>query len=168
MSAGILERIWQIIYSGGPIMVALALLAFMLYRNTVGVFLFITRLRVRQTLQRHHSKPTRTDIRNFREHFEQLVRTQLKYANVLIVAAPLMGLLGTVAGMLDTFRGIGAESGQDTTKAVADGIKVALITTQTGLMIAIIGLFFSQWILRIYRSKDLQLLELELETMEKT
>ena len=49
-----------------------------------------------------------------------------------------MGLLGTVIGMLTTFQGLATSSGQ-TVDLVADGIRVALITTQTGLMIAIPG-----------------------------
>lgn len=167
MIAESLEKIWQIIYSGGPIMIALGLLAFMLYRNTVGLFLFMSRLRIREAYTAYTTDNTRRSVEEFREHFKKLVKTQVTYANVLIAAAPLLGLLGTVMGMLDTFKGIGATATQDTTKAVADGVKVALITTETGLMIAIFGLFFTQWILRIYRGKDLQLLELELETMKK-
>jgi len=58
--------------------------------------------------------------------------------NVLVAVAPLMGLLGTVIGMLTTFNGLATASGQ-TVDLVANGIRIALITTQTGLMIAIPG-----------------------------
>jgi biopolymer transport protein ExbB len=50
--------------------------------------------------------------------------------------APLMGFLGTVAGMITAFGAI-AEVGQIEASLVAGGIKVALITTATGLVIAI-------------------------------
>lgn len=50
--------------------------------------------------------------------------------------APLMGFLGTVAGMISAFGAI-AEAGQVEPALVASGIKVALITTATGLAIAI-------------------------------
>ena len=50
--------------------------------------------------------------------------------------APLMGFLGTVAGMISAFGAI-AEAGQVDAALVAGGIKVALITTATGLAIAI-------------------------------
>ncbi|MBD5781497.1 MotA/TolQ/ExbB proton channel family protein [Pelagicoccus sp. NFK12] len=162
-----LNTVWATILSGGPIMVALLLLAFLLYRNVIGLFLFTNRLDARSVFMEQSQDQSHGAIQDFRDHLSQLVRTQLTYANVLIVAAPLLGLLGTVIGMLDTFKGIGAEAGQDTTKAVADGVKVALITTQTGLMIAIFGLFLTQLISRIYRSKDLQLLELEIETLKR-
>jgi len=58
--------------------------------------------------------------------------------SILVTVSPLMGLLGTVIGMLTTFQGLATSSGQ-TVDLVADGIRVALITTQTGLMIAIPG-----------------------------
>jgi biopolymer transport protein ExbB len=50
--------------------------------------------------------------------------------------APLMGFLGTVAGMISAFGAI-AEAGQVDATLVAGGIKVALITTATGLIIAV-------------------------------
>jgi len=50
--------------------------------------------------------------------------------------APLLGFLGTVAGMISAFGAI-AEAGQVEASLVAAGIKVALITTAAGLIIAV-------------------------------
>lgn len=50
--------------------------------------------------------------------------------------APLLGFLGTVAGMIHAFEAI-AEAEQVSAKVVASGISEALITTMTGLVIAI-------------------------------
>jgi biopolymer transport protein ExbB len=50
--------------------------------------------------------------------------------------APLLGFLGTVAGMISAFGAIAA-AGQVEASLVAGGIKIALITTATGLIIAI-------------------------------
>ncbi|MGE0144735.1 MAG: MotA/TolQ/ExbB proton channel family protein [Planctomycetota bacterium] len=62
---------------------------------------------------------------------------------VCIGAAPLVGLLGTVTGMLTTFGALSSGSGGDKTMAmIADGIAEALITTETGLVVAIPGMFF--------------------------
>ena len=62
---------------------------------------------------------------------------------VLAAVAPLLGLLGTVTGMVDTFRVIGME-GTGNPQALASGIEEALVTTQTGLLIAIPGLLVGQ------------------------
>jgi biopolymer transport protein ExbB len=61
---------------------------------------------------------------------------------VLAAVAPIMGLLGTVLGMIETFDVISI-FGTGNAKALASGVSVALVTTQTGLLIAIPGLFLS-------------------------
>jgi len=67
----------------------------------------------------------------------------LRVMKVCINAAPLLGLLGTVTGMLATFGALASGSGgEQTMSLVSEGISVALITTETGLVIALPGLFF--------------------------
>lgn len=58
---------------------------------------------------------------------------------VLAGAAPLLGLLGTVGGMITTFDVI-SMFGTGNARAMASGISEALISTQTGLVVAIPGL----------------------------
>jgi biopolymer transport protein ExbB len=67
------------------------------------------------------------------------VDRRLAFLNVLVVAAPLFGLLGTVLGMLLTFKAIGI-GGSSTSEIIAKGISEALVATQTGMMVAIPGL----------------------------
>lgn len=87
-----------------------------------------------------------TTLRDIRNRFAEVRNAQLtlidrrvRFLIVLVSAAPLTGLLGTVAGMLATFAGLSVSAGGRTTDLVAAGISQALITTQTGLMIAIPG-----------------------------
>jgi biopolymer transport protein ExbB len=61
---------------------------------------------------------------------------------VLVIAAPLFGLLGTVLGMLLTFKAIGV-GGSSTSEVIAKGISEALVCTQTGMMVAIPGLIMA-------------------------
>jgi biopolymer transport protein ExbB len=75
------------------------------------------------------------------------VNSRIIVLSILVTIAPLMGLLGTVIGMLTTFRGLATASGQ-AVDLVAEGIRVALITTQTGLMIAIPGYIFISLVIR--------------------
>jgi len=58
----------------------------------------------------------------------------------LTLVAPLVGLLGTVIGMVETFDGVAGMAG-DTAGRVASGVSQALITTQFGLVVAIPGVF---------------------------
>lgn len=55
----------------------------------------------------------------------------------IVTAAPLLGLLGTVTGILNTFKVLGGDPVVRTMEAVGRGIAEALITTATGLVIAI-------------------------------
>jgi len=78
-----------------------------------------------------------------------------KYVGIIALLAsiaPLLGLLGTVGGMIKTFSVI-AEFGTGNARALAGGISEALLTTQTGLVVAVPGLFMSTFLIR--RSRDL-------------
>jgi biopolymer transport protein ExbB len=73
----------------------------------------------------------------------------LRVMKICVSAAPLLGLLGTVTGMLSTFGALASGSGGEKTMGlVAEGISEALITTETGLIIALPGLFFQYLLTR--------------------
>lgn len=72
---------------------------------------------------------------------------------VLAAIAPLLGLLGTVTGMIATFDVL-AIFGTGNSKAMAGGISEALITTQTGLLVAVPGLYMKSFLTR--RASSLQ------------
>jgi biopolymer transport protein ExbB len=71
----------------------------------------------------------------------------LALIGVLATIAPLLGLLGTVTGMIGTFEVLSI-FGTGNAKAMAGGISEALITTQTGLLIAIPGLYMYNFLRR--------------------
>jgi biopolymer transport protein ExbB len=73
---------------------------------------------------------------------EPLIDRNLAVIAVLGSIAPLLGLLGTVSGMITTF-GVIAELGTGNARPLAGGISEALVATQAGLMVAIPGLFVS-------------------------
>lgn len=82
--------------------------------------------------------------------FDELNQTEiaplnrdLKVMQTCVSIAPLLGLLGTVTGMLATFAALATGSGGDKTMGmVASGISEALITTETGLLVALPGIIF--------------------------
>lgn len=59
--------------------------------------------------------------------------------NVLVAVAPLMGLLGTVMGMIETFNSLGDMTFYSQSGGIAAGIATALFTTQLGLVVAVPG-----------------------------
>jgi len=77
------------------------------------------------------------------------LRWDLVVLSAFTVAAPLLGLLGTVVGMIKTFQAVSASTGQ-TVSHVASGVSQALITTQFGLTVAIPGVFGLARLERLY------------------
>ncbi|MGF1777666.1 MotA/TolQ/ExbB proton channel family protein [Vibrio nomapromontoriensis] len=61
----------------------------------------------------------------------------LKLLSLIGVISPLIGLLGTVLGLIDMFKGIAAASGNVTPNDLAQGLGLAMRTTAAGLMIAL-------------------------------
>ena len=77
---------------------------------------------------------------------ERTLRDLHIYANsikMLVAIAPLLGLLGTVIGMVEMFSSLHGASLYTGEITVAGGISKALLTTQLGLIIAAPGLVFS-------------------------
>jgi biopolymer transport protein ExbB len=88
---------------------------------------------------------------SLRQSFESAGRVAVhgleRYLNTLgtiAAAAPLLGLFGTVVGMIEIF-GSQAPSGGSNPQLLAHGISVALYNTAFGLMIAVPTLMFYRW-----------------------
>lgn len=75
-----------------------------------------------------------------------LLEKNLSWISLFIAIAPMLGFLGTVIGMIKAFDAI-EQAGTVSATIVAAGIKVALITTVTGLIVAIILQVFYNYLL---------------------
>lgn len=67
---------------------------------------------------------------------------KLEYLTFIASTAPMMGLLGTVLGMIRSFNQIAITEGAATPSQLAQGISEALVTTCLGLIVAIPTMFF--------------------------
>jgi biopolymer transport protein ExbB len=75
-----------------------------------------------------------------------LMEKNLSWISLFIAIAPMLGFMGTVIGMIDAFDKI-EEAGNVSAGLVAGGIKIALITTVSGLIVAVILQVFYNYIL---------------------
>ncbi|MBQ3929363.1 MAG: MotA/TolQ/ExbB proton channel family protein [Paludibacteraceae bacterium] len=75
-----------------------------------------------------------------------LLERNLSWVGLFIALAPMLGFMGTVIGMISAFDRI-QQAGDISATIVAGGIKVALITTVAGLIVAIILQIFYNYIL---------------------
>lgn len=165
----IFHTMWHTWANGGLVMAAMALLAVGMYATAFQLLIRLSyrgltkasdailrswvvqpdhapqRLRelIRYTQDEVHS------VRDIEGRFREVEATQvtdvdrrIAFLNVLVIAAPLFGLLGTVLGMLLTFKAIGV-GGSSTSEVIAKGISEALVATQTGMMVAIPGLILA-------------------------
>jgi biopolymer transport protein ExbB len=99
---------------------------------------------------KHHGEP-RELIKE--AMFEQILSARLKlqswlpFVAICATSAPLLGLLGTVTGIMNTFS-LMTEFGTGDPKTLSSGISEALITTEYGLIIAIPSLLLHAFLAR--------------------
>jgi len=155
--------------NGGPAMVAIAINAFVLFAIGLHVhlalrergFLSLSERKTRMWIDtpEHRRGPvgriisaaleSRT-VTEATQFFSALRTTEsapfnrdLRLMRIFVGSAPLLGLFGTVTGMLSTFDALATGAGGEKTMGqIAKGISEALITTETGLVVALPGLFF--------------------------
>lgn len=80
-----------------------------------------------------------------REELFKMERRLIVLDSVATIA-PLLGLLGTVTGIIKSFNVLGAMGGAGTPQALSVGIAEALITTAAGLIIAIPSMILYNWL----------------------
>ena len=84
------------------------------------------------------------------------LRAKLNYLSMTVTLSPLLGLLGTISGMIESFNIFSLQAGQPL--AITGGIGEALIATATGLCVAILALVIHTYFVQ---KLDERLLELE-------
>jgi len=104
------------------------------------------------------------DVSNDAEQLKAYARLQISrmerglfILEVVISVAPLIGLLGTVTGLIQVFSQITPETGLPDTQAFIEGVALALTTTMLGLSIAIPTLAFHSYLGRRIESYAAQL-----------
>ncbi len=184
---------WQTLQEGGWLMIPLALLALLIYFEAMSLILTMGKAKLKKTPRSvwyawldkpaegigHIGDVIRYVVGNGIKSKDAILRVEavkskllpdvnarIVVLSILVTIAPLMGLLGTVIGMLTTFRGLATASGQ-AVDLVAEGIRVALITTQTGLMIAIPGYIFISLVIRSRNSYLAFIAELETAVVQR-
>lgn len=94
---------------------------------------------------RHFDKPLREDAAGiWLQQQRSQLRAGLRLLGLIGVISPLIGLLGTVLGLIEMFKGIAASTGSVTPGDLADGLGLAMRTTAAGLLIALPAITGSQ------------------------
>lgn len=96
--------------------------------------------RVAHAVVLHHDAP-RADLKEIAEEAGQLevpkLERNLPLLATIAYATPLLGLLGTLLGLLDAFQTVASQSGYATAADIADGVYQSLLTSASSLAVAI-------------------------------
>ncbi len=170
MTSQFYQEAWQSIQDGGVVMIALILLSLLLYRTAIGTLLFVKGFSVDEisgNLDANASGVEKEIVYSqAKQEFGGIVSRQVAYIGMLAAAAPLLGLLGTVIGMLETFESL-SQRVQETTSQVSRGVQFALVTTQAGLIVAIPAIFVIQWIKREAQARHQEIEHRELVALQE-
>lgn len=147
-------------------MVPLIVLSVVLYSRCFGLYFTMRTARRRLVAASAENLGNLLRVRTLRAQLNETFEQQRFVILTLIAAAPLMGLLGTVTGMISTFESLVERSGQRSFEGLADGISVALITTETGLAIAIPAVILLHFAQRHVQHGEQNLVRIESSLME--
>ena len=170
--------LWHAWHDGGCVLIPLFLLALFIGYQVAEMLIYFARTDCRNAADAkwrswiaapgeaggeagdiiHYSQSGGRSPQAVRERFLAVRQARLPRLNqriamldVAVTAAPLLGLLGTVLGMLETFSALGETTG-NTLERMSHGISEALITTEVGLIIAVVG-FFGLFLVRRQRNR---------------
>ena len=161
-----LADIQAFVESGGPILYVIAALAFVMWTLAFERFWFYkTSLGkiINSTLDVWESRAERKswNAKQVRvaliSRVSEKINQNLDLLGVMVTLCPLLGLLGTVTGMIEVFNVLAVTGGGDA-KSMASGVSRATIPTMAGMVAAISGVFVITVINRIAEREN-QLLE---------
>ena len=154
LSAGLtdpFESVDEFFHLGGWVLKYILLAAFVMWTLILERYWYLLRvhpqrLRHRQAVWQKRAERQSWCARRIREQLISELKigmeATLPLIRVMVPLAPLLGLLGTVTGMLEVFDAMTA-AGQSDVRAMAYGVSHAMISTLAGLMVSLLGLFFS-------------------------
>jgi biopolymer transport protein ExbB len=144
------EWLFDFLDRGGPVLYAILLVCVLLWTLILERLWFFYRampIRVASykrdwSDRRERQSWTARQIRSYMiSQFKLETQTWLSFITLLIAICPLMGLLGTVTGMISVFDVL-AVTGTGNARAMAAGISQATLPTMAGLLVALTGLYF--------------------------
>ncbi|MCM2971138.1 MotA/TolQ/ExbB proton channel family protein [Larsenimonas suaedae] len=161
----LLDPIERLSDAGGPVLVAILFVAMVLFGLAVERLLYWRlgyRRDRRQLLDRwqrrrdHSSWSARTLRAYWSDELLRRLRGTLPWVKVLVALCPLLGLLGTVTGMIQVFDTL-AFAGTGQSRAMSDGVARATLPTLAGMAVAVVGLLFASHFEHIVRREDQRL-----------
>jgi len=150
------EAIRDFIELGGDVLVLIAILLVVMWVMIIErilYFAFNHKVLAQKTIDAWNSRAERKSWNAHRIREAMISEVRLSSSRYLamiqacVALCPLLGLLGTVTGMVYVFE-IMAIMGTGNARAMADGVSKATVPTMAGMVAALSGLFVSVWLVK--------------------
>ncbi|ALM52188.1 flagellar motor protein MotA [Halomonas huangheensis] len=160
-----LEPLRWLVDAGGPVLVVIAIVAMLLFSVGLERWWFFrfhyrparTALIQRWIARHDHTSWTAMTLREvWVQELIRGLRGPLPWLKLLVVICPLLGLLGTVTGMITVFDSLSLAA-VNQARAMADGVARATLPTLTGMAVSVVGLLFITRLEHIIRREDQRL-----------
>ncbi len=142
-----IEAIRDFMGLGGPVLKVIAVTIFLMWVLIVERLLFFRSTMKAMSLEIHDQWEARSERRSWHAHqirelmisrFSQAVNRGISMIQTFVALCPLLGLLGTVTGMITVFQVL-AVSGSGNVRAMAGGVSQATVPTMAGMVGALSG-----------------------------
>ncbi|SET45817.1 MotA/TolQ/ExbB proton channel family protein [Thalassotalea agarivorans] len=162
----IINTIQDFIETGGDVLVVIAVVIAIMWLLIFErlVFVFAAYRTLKKQAQQGWS--SRTDHSSWHAHhirqamvsrMSSALNNNLSLIQSLVVLCPLLGLLGTVTGMIEVFD-VMAISGSGNARSMASGVSKATIPTMAGMVGSLSGVFAVTWLQR-FAKRETQIFE---------
>ena len=152
-----LETSLAVMDKGGNVLWLIAILVFVMWTlifERLWFFSFVWRKEVFDIISVWEGRPERQswNAKQVRQRLLSIsrddIQANLPVISTLVALCPLLGLLGTVTGMIEVFNVMAVTGGGDA-KSMAGGVERATIPTMAGMVAALSGLFANTYIQRV-------------------
>jgi len=157
MTGGITETILAFMDKGGDVLWLIAILVFVMWTlifERLWFFSFVWRderkfivdkWKTRGERKSWNAKQVRVRLVS---QSREVINNNMPVITTMVALCPLLGLLGTVTGMIEVFNVMAVTGGGDA-KSMAGGVERSTIPTMAGMVAALSGLFANTYLQRI-------------------
>jgi biopolymer transport protein ExbB len=144
-----LGMVRSLIDAGGPFVIAIFVCCLVMWTLVLERTWYFSRVLPGQIDEAVTAWKSRTDHRSWCAHqvrgamisrLNAAMNSNSPLLSVLVPLSPLLGLIGTVGGMLEVFDSMAMKGSADA-RAMASGVSQAMICTMTGLAVSISGIY---------------------------
>ncbi len=153
----VFEAIDNFFNKGGPVLYVIAATAFILWVMILDKYLYLRfsykndfneAQKAWNSRSEHHSWNAHAIREKLVSEVNEKINKNIPLIKTLIALCPLLGLLGTVTGMIEVFSTLAITGGGDA-KSMASGVSKSTIPTMAGMVVALSGVFANTFVTQL-------------------